>query len=177
MDEERIMPREHGFTLIELMVTLAVAAILVTVAVPGLTGLVEEQRVITTTNRFITALHLTRSEAVRRGTRVTLCASTDGQTCNSPDDYSGGWMVLEGPAPGAALDGAQDVIRVFSGHPSLTVIGNQGVPGYISYVATGETRRLNGALQMGTVEICGGERARRVIISSMGRPRVEPADC
>ncbi|WP_018233041.1 GspH/FimT family pseudopilin [Thioalkalivibrio thiocyanodenitrificans] len=172
------MPREHGFTLIDLMVTLAVAAILVTVAVPGLTGLVAEQRVITTTNRFVTALHLTRSEAVRRGTRVTLCASTDGQTCSSPDDFSGGWLVREGPAPGGSLvDGAGEVIRVFSGHPSLTVIGNQGVPGYISYLGTGETRRLSGALQMGTVEICGGERARRVIISSTGRPRVETAGC
>jgi type IV fimbrial biogenesis protein FimT len=171
------MPRDTGFTLIELMVALAVAAILVTVAAPGLTGLVAEQRVITTTNRFVTALHLTRSEAVRRGTRVTLCASTDGQTCNSPDDFSGGWLVREGPAPGAALEGAGDVIRVFSGHPSLTVIGNQGVPDYISYLGAGETRRLNGALQMGTVEICGGERARRVIISRTGRPRVETAGC
>ncbi|OOG24908.1 prepilin-type N-terminal cleavage/methylation domain-containing protein [Thioalkalivibrio denitrificans] len=170
------MPRESGFTLIELMVTLAVAAILITVAVPGFANLIAEQRVVTTTNRFVTALHLTRSEAVKRGARVTLCASGDGSTCGSAGDYSDGWIVFVGPAFGEPLNPPGEILRVFPAGP-LDVEGNGSMASYISYVATGETRQLGGALQMGTVTICDEDRGRNVIISRTGRPRVEPSVC
>lgn len=171
------MPREAGLTLIELMVTLAVAAILITVAVPGFGGLVTEQRLVTTTNQFVTALHLTRSEAVRRGSRVTLCASEDGNTCGSTVGYSGGWIVFVGPEPGVALVSAGEVLRVFPGSQTLGIQGNGTMANYISFVGSGETRQLNGALQMGTVTVCDGDRARLVVISRTGRPRVEQASC
>jgi type IV fimbrial biogenesis protein FimT len=171
------MPREHGLTLIELMVTLVVAAILITVAVPGFGSLVAEQRLVTATNQFVTALHLTRSEAVKRGGRVTLCASEDGQTCESSVGYTGGWIVFVGPEPGAALAPAGEVIRVFPSSQALGIEGNGTMAGYISFVGTGETRQLSNALQMGTVTICGGDHARRIVISRTGRPRIEQASC
>jgi len=171
------MPREQGYTLIELMVTLAVAAIIVTIAVPGFGNLLAEQRLVTTTNHFVTALHLTRSEAVKRGTRVSLCASADGTSCGSASGYSAGWIVFEGPEPGAPLEPADEILRVFAPSGAATVEGNDTMTTYISYVATGETRRLSGALQMGTVTICDAGRARRVVISRTGRPRVEPSVC
>jgi type IV fimbrial biogenesis protein FimT len=145
--------------------------------VPGFAHLVAEQRVVTTTNRFVTALHLTRSEAVKRGARVTLCASEDGSTCSGTEGYGNGWIVFVGPEPGAPLDPPGEVLRVFPATPPLEITGNGWMTTYISYVGTGETRQLSGALQPGTVTICDGTRARNVIISRTGRPRVEPSIC
>ena len=171
------MPREHGLTLIELMVTLAVAAILITVAVPGFGSLVAEQRLVTTTNQFVTALHLTRSEAVKRGNRVTLCASEDGSSCGSSNGYSSGWIVFEGPEPGAPVQPAGEVLRVFAPGSQVVINGDNVTSAYISYVATGETRRMNNALLMGSVTVCAGNQARRIVINRTGRPRVEQASC
>lgn len=171
------MPRDHGLTLVELVVALAVAAVLVTFALPGLAGLLAEQRVITTTNRFVAALNLARAEAVRRGTRVTLCASADGLGCGSANGYGDGWILIEGPAPGAVLTDPAPVLRVFAPAGGVLVEGNGEMGAYVSYVATGETRRLGGGLGMGSVTICDGNRARRVVINRTGRARVEPSVC
>jgi type IV fimbrial biogenesis protein FimT len=171
------MPRDSGYTLVELLVALAVAAVLVTVAVPGFAGLLAEQRVITTTNRFISALHLARTEAVRRGGRVTLCASADGLACGSSAGYGGGWLVVDGPAPGQPLTSATEVLRVFGPTGGVSVEGNGSMAAYVSFLPSGETRQLGGALQMGTVTVCDGRRGRRVVISRTGRPRVEAEPC
>ena len=74
------MKRGSGFTLIELMVTIAVVAVLATVALPGFRVFVQENRVTTQTNEVVTMLNFARSEAARRGTdiRVELTAGNDG---------------------------------------------------------------------------------------------------
>jgi type IV fimbrial biogenesis protein FimT len=171
------MPRDSGYTLVELLVALAVAAILVTVAVPGFAGLLAEQRVITTTNRFISALNLARTEAIRRGGRVTLCASADGMTCGPADGYGDGWLVVDGPAPGRPLASVTEILRVFEPTGGIAVEGNGSMATYVSFMPTGEPRQIGGARQMGTVTVCGGSRGRRVVISRTGRPRVETGPC
>lgn len=70
-----------GFTLIELLVTLSVLSILTFVAVPSMSDLVADSRVAETRHRVRAALALARSEAIRRGITVTVCASVDSQSC------------------------------------------------------------------------------------------------
>ena len=69
-----------GVTLVELMVTIAVAAILLAVAVPGFRNLIVSNRLTATTNAFVAALNLARIEAVKRNARVTLCKTADPNT-------------------------------------------------------------------------------------------------
>lgn len=90
----RLVPYMCGFTLLELLVTLAVAAILVTVAVPSFRSFVQSSRATTHTNDLVTALNLGRSEATRRGRPIIVCSSTDGTTCSGATDWRTGWVVL-----------------------------------------------------------------------------------
>lgn len=108
------MRLQRGFTLLELMVTLAVAAILFSFAVPGFQQMVQRNRVITYTNSFIATVNYARSEAIRRAGTVSICASSDGATCTGT--WSQGWIVFvnaDGDDP-AVVDGggAEPVLKV-----------------------------------------------------------------
>ncbi len=66
----------EGFTIVELMLTLAVAAVILSLGVPSFQGLVERNQLTSGINQFVSSL--TRSEAVKRNQRVSLCSSSDG---------------------------------------------------------------------------------------------------
>jgi type IV fimbrial biogenesis protein FimT len=76
-----------GFTLVELMITIAVLAITLAVAVPSFTQMTRRNALTAGANEILAAIQTARIEAVRRNQRVSLCASSDGATCNS-DDWS-----------------------------------------------------------------------------------------
>lgn len=93
------MPRSRrrsasGFTLIELMVTLAVLGILAAVGVPAMQALINANRLAGATGELTSALQLARSEAVRRGARVNVCRSADGSTCNNGSTDWSSWIVV-----------------------------------------------------------------------------------
>ena len=82
-----------GFTLIELMVTVAVLGILAVVAVPAMQSLVNGNRLAGATGELTSALHLARSEAVRRSARVTICRSADGEECEDGTEWDR-WIIV-----------------------------------------------------------------------------------
>ncbi|WP_017926230.1 GspH/FimT family pseudopilin [Thioalkalivibrio sp. HL-Eb18] len=173
------MSCSRGFTLVELMVTLLVASILLGIGAPAFGNLVEQTRLTTTTNQFLTTLHMTRSEAIRRGSLVTLCTSADGATCTDTS-WDAGWILFANPGRIDQPTGPDRILRVGNAWTgaNVTVSGNQPVSQNISYNALGQSERLSGALLMGTVSICStGDEGRAIIISSAGRPRVATADC
>ncbi len=96
--------RERGFTLVELMVTLAVFAILGMMAVPSFTRMMSENRMSTQTNEFIASLNAAKSEALRRGQSVTLRAAINA----NPNDFHRGWTVFNETSVSGAPDGAED---------------------------------------------------------------------
>ena len=86
--------RNSGFTLIEMIVTVSIVAIFASIAVPSFSQLIKNNRITTTTNEFISALVLARSEALKRSRDVRVCTSSNLTTCSvSETDFSKGWIV------------------------------------------------------------------------------------
>ena len=86
----------RGFSLVELMVALAVAAILLGIAIPSFDSFILKDRLSTYASAFSASARLARSEALKRNTPVTLCKSSNGSTCVTSGSWEQGWIVLSG---------------------------------------------------------------------------------
>jgi type IV fimbrial biogenesis protein FimT len=100
--------RARGFTIVELIVTMAVVGILVSIAVPSFRSFLQNSRLANQANTLVYSLNLARSEAIRLDTPIEVCASSDGATCNiaaTPPGWADGWIVCY-PAANCAPGGA-----------------------------------------------------------------------
>jgi type IV fimbrial biogenesis protein FimT len=156
------------------MVVLAVSVILLTLAVPGFAALMRASNLTSATNVLVSSLHLTRGEAIKRNGRVVMCPSAAGTTCTE-GGWHLGWLVFHDANNDVALNAGEALILQQPGMPhGYRLTGNSAVSRYISYSSTGEAKLVSGAFQAGTVTVCDASdpsSARRVIISSTGRPR------
>lgn len=74
---------EAGFTLIELMVTVAMVGILLAIGVPAFQSVINTNRLSASANELIASLQQARMESIRRNTQTVMCRSTDGTSCAS----------------------------------------------------------------------------------------------
>ncbi|GAB6067346.1 hypothetical protein JCM13664_06640 [Methylothermus subterraneus] len=172
------MQKTRGFTLVELMVTVAVAAIVLTVGVPSFQVLVKNNRMVTAANELVGALNLARSEAIKRNVRVTVCKSGDGASCTTSGNWEQGWIVFTDDNNDAAYDSASEtLLRVQEGIAGqVTMTGNPLVANYVSYVASGQSQLTTGGFQAGTIAICddrSGNVGKNIVLSSTGRIRLD----
>ncbi|MFO1224796.1 MAG: GspH/FimT family pseudopilin [Burkholderiaceae bacterium] len=84
----------RGLTLIEMMVTVSVLIILLAVGVPSFRDLIDRNRIAAEVNSLISDLQFARSEAIRQGLPVIVCASSDGTGCSGNNTWHGGWIVF-----------------------------------------------------------------------------------
>ncbi|HET9749537.1 MAG TPA: GspH/FimT family pseudopilin [Casimicrobiaceae bacterium] len=161
-----------GFTLLELMVGLAITAILFAVGVPGLGGYLAEQRVHDRADALLRTLQVARSEAIKRGERVDVCPGPGGSCAAVATPWEGGWRVVAD----ATRSASAAIATEHAATSGITIRGNRPLADYVSYTAAGHARRFDGALQMGTFTVCSpGQRVRKVILASSGRARLETA--
>ncbi len=156
-----------GFTLFELMVTLAVAALILSLGVPGFRSFIQNNRATTHTNDLVTALNLGRSEATRRGAPVLLCSSSDGATCSGSNDWSSGWIVRR--SAGAVLRAWPE---------------RSGGDGVLTANVSQIQFQARGSLAGGTVPLlqirlpdCSGDQGRDVSVNMAGRIAVTRVTC
>lgn len=168
----------RGFTLVELMIVLAIVSVLVGTAVPALTSTVKSVQLSSASNDLLGGLLLARSEAIKRNGRGVICRSADGATCAASGSWEQGWLVFHDANNDGSRDAGEAIVQnVQPLAGDLRVKGNVSVARYISYGADGGTRFAGGGFQAGTITLClrsadPGE-ARQIIVSSSGRPRVQ----
>ena len=95
--------RAAGVTLLELMVVVAVAAVLLGIAVPSFVGMTQTNRVAGEINALSGDLQFARAEAIKEGLPVTICTSSNGSSCQGSSSWSKGWIVF------SDLNGTQTV--------------------------------------------------------------------
>lgn len=162
--------KSPGFSLIELIIVLAVAGVMLTIVAPSFSSLIDSTRMTTQLNTLVSALSLSRSEAVKTGRNVILCKSIDGQWCDHHAEWRDGWLIFADTNRDRTRNPSEPILRIFpelgSGH-TLRFNSSLNLQ-YVQYNPTGE------AINNGTFTFCdkrGSQHARALIIFRSGRVR------
>lgn len=158
-----------GITLIEILITMTIATVLMSIAIPSYKSLTSYNRIVSQTNSLVAAIHLARSEAIKRGVPVTVCKRINGQCDRTEAGWQAGWLVFM-DANGNGLRNSGDTIikQVDALSGSMTISGSSGAENRITFsrfgAAPGHT---------GTLTLCGSEnnpsRANAINLSATGR--------
>ncbi|MEM9171240.1 MAG: GspH/FimT family pseudopilin [Pseudomonadota bacterium] len=157
---------QSGFTIYELMLTVAVAILLAALGVPALNESIANNRATTYTNDMVTTLNLARSEATRRRVPITVCASVDSINCSGAADWSSGWVIRSA---------AGNLIQAWPALNSPGILnGNVNSIQFepVGSITAGAAPQF--ALQMPK---CNGDNRRVLTISAAGRIAVDTLTC
>ena len=163
--------RASGLTLVELMITLAIASILITSAAPSFTASIQNTRMSTQINELHASLSLARSEAIKRNRNVTVCRSSNAASCTGA--WQNGWIVFVDNDFDGSVDVGDEILRVHGAIPEGSALG---------FSQTRVIYRTNGIARggsNGTFTLCdsrGATSAKGLIIGPSGRPRMAADD-
>lgn len=163
------MKKSRGFTLLELMFTLAVAGVLLVIAVPSFNAFMQNSRMATQTNDFVADLNIARSEAARRALPVVVVAKAGGGGAN---EWGPGWTIFVD----ADRDGVLDAGELFrDGEPlaGAMTLDNVGGVTTFQFASTGLSSVAT------TWNICrpGGGEGRQIEMLATGRLRTTTFNC
>ncbi|QDH69432.1 GspH/FimT family pseudopilin [Marilutibacter alkalisoli] len=159
-----------GFTLVELVATVAVLAILLSLATPAFGRIAEHSRKTSALHRLTSSLALARISAVRLGIPITACPSHDGRSCRGDSDWSEGWIVYADPQRTSSPLDDSKVLEASDGLGSgIAVLGTVGRQ-RLRFSPHGWSAGYNQ-----TVRLCSsdGRLLARLIVNNAGRTRTE----
>ncbi len=164
----------QGVSLIDLMIAMTIAVILMSVAVPSYNTMIKKGRLTANFNGFIGGVHLTRSEAIKRGATTTLCKSVNGTSCVTTGGWGDGWVAFVDTDADGVLDTGEERLKVHEAlDASSSLIGDTTIASILRYRSDGTS------MESGTFTLCddrGASYAKAVIISVVGRVRSSDTD-
>ena len=179
------MGKQAGFTLVELLISIVLLAILLALAVPSFQSFVKNNRVTAQTNGLVSAIQMARSEALKRGTNSVICASDDGETCTGNGTWASGWIVWSDFNPD---DDVPDIDSTPCGEDEdCILLVSDGLSGGNTLISGNKLIRFlpNGLADpsTGTAELkliskdCEQEQARRIFVTMQGHTIVTRVGC
>ncbi len=178
--------RQTGFTLYELLITVLVVGVILTIGIPNMAEFTQNSRLTSASNDLLSSFQLARSEAARSKTNITICASPDplAANANCGGNFSTGWIIfldIDGDLNRAGAD--ENVLRAHPAPPAGVTITPDNGATYFSFAGTGLGRgNVGGQPALSTVMICdergidtapgGRATARRLVATAIGRATI-----
>ncbi len=166
--------KQTGFTMVEVLVTLSVLGVMMSVGTPPLRLFLENSQLNSDTNDMFTSLFLARSEAVTRNTTVSLC-KIDPNTpdaCDSSENWQSGWIAFVDSDSDGTRDAGETILNTYTGMSINSTVASINFANSISYRPSGYTSTN------GSINICvNGIVAQDIFINATGRPRVADSSC
>ena len=174
--------KTQGFTLIELVMTMAIAGILVSMAIPSFNSILNSSRLTNYANDFVGALNLARSEAVRRGVSVTVRNIDNysythfGNIAFSGVNWEDGWDVFTDIDDDGKYEVGDVLIRTYVAlNPVYTLRGNNNFANFIRYKPLGTSNNIGSFVICNNSDGLGIPKAnssRLIIVDNIGRIRM-----
>ncbi|KTS74844.1 peptidase [Pseudomonas oryzihabitans] len=166
------MRTQYGFTLIETMVAIAILAIVISIAAPSFTRMLQSNRAAVLSNELVGALQIARSEALKRRTNVQLCPrNAAGSDCANSSDWSVGWLLIARVTVNNAVNTL--VLRSWEPITGGTLTGPVNGVTYQSNGLTTLTNAANGSFTITTSATC----SRTLQVSVTGNTSVDSGGC
>lgn len=167
----KLQLHNHGFSLIEFLITLAVISILAINVFPSLSGLLAQERTVVMTNHLASALAFARSESVTKNQTIITCQSSDGSKCSKSGDWHTGWIIFADLNSNKQRDDNESLLQTFSAANNGTQAvfnGAFNIDHYIKYKPTGH------AFPNGSFIICNPEKGtvNALVMTRSGRLRL-----
>lgn len=160
------MPGQRGLTLIELLVTMTVLALVLGIGVPGLRDFVLNNRQVSAVNEMVASMQYARTESVARNGFVSLCPSSNQTGCTG-GNWDTGWIIFSDLDGDGSVDGDDTVVRAVEPLNNLD---------FSSDVAALTYRRNGRSTATGTFTLCdarGDSHGKVILMDLAGRPRVQ----
>ncbi len=166
------MKMKSGFTLLEMLIVIAVIATVVAIGVPAMGTFIQNDRLTTQINTLVGHLSLARSEAVKRAQGVAVCVSNNTTSCTGTNNWAQGWIVYVDVNGNGARDGGEEILRVKQALEG----GNTLKPATIGSQVTYDYRGFASGASVGSFSLCdsrGATYGKAIAISNTGRVRKE----
>ncbi len=150
---------QRGFNLLELLVTVTIAAVVLGIGVPSFTAFIAGNRMATAANDLVTSIHVARTEAVKRRATVTICASSNWDAVNPDCDLGGGtgWIVFADTNGDVSVDAGETVVQTHAPLPDgITFEIDPGAVGYLQYGGNGFPQTAGVGTPFSNIQLCDG---------------------
>jgi len=161
-----------GFTLLELLVTVSILAIVLSLSAPGMRSLVTGQELRSKANLLTSTLAYARNEAVSRVATISVCGSNGAGACSGSTDLSNGWLVFLDENANGTLDGSEELLKQGGEEGGNITLTLASATTFVQYSDQGESSELRNIFLCKENAGNNPKNSRTVVVSVVGSTRV-----